>query len=338
MAADYQTGTASSPVNLLQTIVSWLVGQGYTSDASAIESSGWRSHLHKGSQYVSMRAAMDEQIWTDLPGGFYDAASGYGIGFYLGTGYSGAAAWDDQAGRPVRAGDGSTIGSGMNLPSGPVTAYHFFDDGQDNIAIVVEKSPGVFVGMFWGPDLEDSGSADPHWWFTGSSSSNLVTYEGDAIATPGHNLTMAAPLVHSQYQLIASLSQVASNGFVRVAASVFADRWLSNGNFDSDNFLYSGRFLGVCINDSPLNFHVREFPNFQYFKSRTNQTAYPDSLLLPLWSFVLMDPSGRWAPLGYPRNVFYFKGVGAGFTAGQVYQLGGQDYMVFPNFAVRKDA
>ena len=49
-------------------------------------------------------------------------------------------------------------------------------------------------------------------------------------------------------------------------------------------------------------------------------------------------PQGRWAPIGYPPTVFWTEAVGHGYSAGDVYQLGGQDYMLFPFFAVRKAA
>ena len=140
MAAAYQTGVSSSPTNLLQTLVTWLVAQGWTSDSSASDGSGWRAHLHKSGVYVNMRAAANESIWPKTPGsGNWDSGAGYGIGLYLGDGYSGAAAWSQQSGRPLRI-DGSVSGCGINLPSGSVAAYHFFDDGADNITIVVGRA------------------------------------------------------------------------------------------------------------------------------------------------------------------------------------------------------
>ena len=47
MAASYQTGIASSPTNLLQTLVAWLMAQGWTVNQSEQEGTGWRAHLVK---------------------------------------------------------------------------------------------------------------------------------------------------------------------------------------------------------------------------------------------------------------------------------------------------
>jgi hypothetical protein len=60
--------------------------------------------------------------------------------------------------------------------------------------------------------------------------------------------------------------------------------------------------------------------------------------VLPLHCFVLTDPDARWAPIGYPPSVYWCDVVGHGYGAGEVYQVGGLDYMVFPAFAVRKGA
>jgi len=144
MAADYQTGISSSPTNLLQTLVSFLSAQGWTTDSSVADGTGWRAHLHKSGLYVNLRAAMNELIWPEN-GSYHDglkgSTGGYGIGLYLGDGYSGAAAWHEQSGRPVRPTDGSTAGCGANLPSGSVAAYHIFDDGADHFVRYILVGP-----------------------------------------------------------------------------------------------------------------------------------------------------------------------------------------------------
>ena len=178
MAASYQTGTSSSPVALLQSLVAWLnTTQGWVTDLNATDASGWRAHLHKNGLYVNMRAAMNESVWN------YNHAAGYGIGLYLGDGYSGAANWRSQSGGPIQTATTNTVGAGMQLGSGAVTAYHFFDDGADHIVVVVEKSPGLFVHMGWGPSLVKTGYTLDFPYFFGSSPS----YYNCAVPTTGFN-------------------------------------------------------------------------------------------------------------------------------------------------------
>src|SRR5438477_3589060 len=131
MAASYQTGTASSPSNLLQTLATWLTAQGWTVNQSATDASGWRLHVSKNSYFMNLRAAMNETIWNT------QNRAGYGIGLYGGTGYSGAAAWNAQAGAPNASGGAIVVGASMNLNSGAIVAYHFLDDGNDHITVVV---------------------------------------------------------------------------------------------------------------------------------------------------------------------------------------------------------
>src|SRR6185369_15629320 len=135
MAAAYQTGTATDPVDLLNTLATFLSGQGWTIDSNTTDGSGKRVHAHKGSDYVNLRAAVNEAIWPNLSGSAF-----YGIGVYMGTGYNGSNGWAAQAGGPIKCGGSDTVGASMRLASGAITAYHLFDDGSDNITLVVERA------------------------------------------------------------------------------------------------------------------------------------------------------------------------------------------------------
>jgi hypothetical protein len=332
MPASYQTGISSSPTNLLQAIVTWLVAQGWTEDASGAEGSGWRAHLHKGAVYVNFRAAMNESLWPKATSGYWDKAAGYGIGLYLGTGFAGAGGWHTQDGRPTRV-DTSTSGCGMNLPSGSVAAYHFFDDGLDNIIIVVERSPGIFVHMGWGLRLVDMGVPEDFPYFFASSSAYQNT-DPNPTASRGINLTSYAPFTNGTVVNY----YVNATGFVRVDAATFSGRWVGNGNESTSTFGYTGRFMVNPLNYAGMAAVDKGHPNYNYLIGRTNQAAFADALLLPLHAFILTDPGARYAPLGYPPNVFWCEAVGSGYAAGEIKQIGGLDYMLFPYFAVRKAA
>lgn len=358
MAAAYSTGVSTSPTNLLQTFVTWLVAQGWTLDSSVLDGAGWRAHLHKGSIYVNLRAAETEQIYPDGGGKFHDSgnksdlggsalAKGWGIGGYLGTGYSGASAWDAQAGGPVRPVDGTTIGVGMNLPSGAVAAYHFFDDGADNVTLVVERSAGVVTHLGFGPALAASGQPEDFWYFFGASSSYQNTNPGPYSANrPGINVTGYAPFSpgdddEDSLQLhFPAYARVHTNGLVRVDAASYAPRWIGNGEEPEYAWGYTGKFLRCCLNQCPTaqgELDEDKFPGYQYLQGRTYQTSFAGALLLPLYLY-MNNAAGRWTPIGYPPTVFWSEAVGNGYSVGDVYQVGGDDYMVFPNFAVRKAA
>lgn len=345
MAAAYSSGISSSPTDLLQTLVTWLTSQGWTADSSVADGSGWRAHLHKGALYVNLRAAINEQIWPHSTGYHDYGDGGYGIGLYLGDGYSGANDWHEQSGRPVRQVEGSTLGAGANLPAGSVAGYHFFDDGADNIVVVVERSPGIFCHLGWGSDLAEANQPEAFPYLFGSSSQYMNTHDGVLLDDSyGINLSALPPVSHGNKErnsFSGTTTYIHTTALVRVDAATYSERWISNGNNIGEGYGYSGRFMRCALNlnpDTPGQVDETEFPGFRHLRGRIHQTAFTSALLLPLHCYVLLDPAGRWAPIGYPPPIFWTDAVGHGYASGDVYQHGGVDYMLFPNFAVLKGA
>jgi len=325
MAASYSTGTASGPTDLLQKLVTWLVAQGWTSDSSVSDGSGWRAHLHKSGLYVNMRSAVNEGIWN------YNNFNGYGIGLYLGDGYSGASNWRSQSGGPIVNGTANQVGAGMLLNSGAITAYHFFDNGSDHIVVVVEKSPGIFCHMGWGPSLVKTGYSTDFPYFWGSASAYYTTSQ--YVGQPGDLATSyppTAPIVQS--------SNTHSTCYVKVDAGTFAARWISMTNTTSGPTTtgYTGKQARTAADVANV-FTQGEYPSWVNVDSRSWQTAFSGAMLLPFHIYV-NTASARWAPIGYPPTTFYCQAVGHGWGAGEVYAVGGVNYMLFPNFAVLKAA
>lgn len=359
MAAAYSTGVSTSPTNLLQTLVTWLTGQGWTLDSSVADGLGWRAHLHKGTDYLNFRAAELEQIYPESGVGpaYHDSgnqddpdsdqlAKGYGIGFYMGDGYSGAAAWDAQSGKPERITEGSAIGVGMNLPAGSVAAYHFFDDGNDNVTVVVERSAGVVTHLGFGPALAETGQPENFAYaFAGTDSYQNTNPGPYGSNRAGINVNAWCPMTHGDkgggsLQVFGLGNHVHTNALVRVDAATFAGRWITNGNKDHLEWGYSGRFMRAAVNQNPASegeLNEDEYPGYQYLQGRIHQAAFAGALLLPIYCYSETS-AGRWAPIGYPPTVFYAEAVGHGYALGDIYQVGGLDYMIFPNFAVRKAA
>lgn len=345
MAAAYSTGISSSPTNLLQTVVSFLVTQGWTQDSSVSDGTGWRSHLHKSGLYVNLRAAMDEKIYPYDVSDYHDSFAGYGIGVYLGDGYSSGSPWIEQSGGPVRS-DGSVIGVGANLPSGSVAAYHIFDDGSDNIIVVVEKSPGVFCHFGFGPDMSEAGQPEDFPYCFGSSNCyrNVCPIADlGSVERHGVNVSALAPMSPADNDQRSDYYGNAGNhtcALVRVDVATFSGRWVGNGSGVYEGHGNTGRVMRCALKDDDDvgSYDLAEYPNYLRLRDRVHQTAYAGGVLLPLHCFVLTDPDGRWAPLGYPPSIYWCDIVGHGYGAGDTYSVGGVDHMVFPGFAVVKGA
>ena len=164
----YQTGVPANEIDLLQQLVTFLIGVGWTEDMSAAEGAGWRAHLHKSGLYVNLRAMRGEtgnSVWsTALIGGTYA-----GLGLSVGTGFNGGTPWYQQAGVPqfVSASVPYPVGvQGLttynpNLPTPfcmALTRYHFFET-DDNVVVVLERAPLNYTVCGWGPSLTKTGGA-----------------------------------------------------------------------------------------------------------------------------------------------------------------------------------
>jgi hypothetical protein len=320
----YQTGTASNPNDLLQKLVTFLTANGWTQNMSQADGTGWRAHLQKGTVYVNLKStigAVNPWAFTPNPApGASDAA----LHIYLGTGFSGAANWNAQAGGPILNGTSTTTGTSMPLPTGAVSAYHFFSDATaDNIVVVVEKTTGIFTHLGWGTSLNKSGA-----WTGGAYSFSVLN--GYSFAT-GSTLPGGKNGPTANGPLMLASSAV---GYVRADVDSFTGKWLGctdstsqpSGGYTGRNF--ATEFRGGSIPPSDI-------PNLEYFLERTVSVITSQAHLVPVRIWAPRD-AGGYSLLGTLPIVFWTRAVGMGYAAGTILTLGADSYMLFPNFAVKK--
>lgn len=328
----YQTGTASSPVNLLQTLVTWLVSIGWTQDMSQADGAGWRAHLHKSGNYVNLRAAMNESSPAIWAGGMY--AAGYSLNTYLGTGFASGSAWNAQTGGPIGSGAAYTVGTGFALPSGAIQNYYFFGDATgDNIVIVVERTPSLYVHMGWGLSLVKAGAWTGGPYFFGTVCGYYMHYTGTV--GPGNTLSASCPGCDADY-----VSD--TNCYIRIDVDAFTGKWIGVSPDTTANQGYTGKlaFSSVmpAMSYAARTIAPRFSDNFGSLPSwQNNQTSAADSRanLLPVHLYAVRD-AGQMSLIGSIPNVFSTNGVGNGFSNASEYVLGPTTYKMFPNFAVLK--
>lgn len=334
MAANYASGSASSPTDLLNSLVTFLTTQGWTIDANAVDGSGKRVHAHKGSDYINLRSAMNETPFSGLGGN-----AGYGIGLYMGTGYSGAAAWNAQAGGPVRQGAADLVGAAMLLPSGAISAYHFFDDGADNITVVVERSGGLFTHMGWGVSLVKSGTWTGGPYFYGAAMgkefSPLTSHMGD------HSNTAGAPgAIIGPYNTNSTTIQGHAL-FVRADVDSFTGKWIScSGPVTDSDEGYTGKFGGTGIEyNTSSELFPTDIPCYARLLTGRLVSAFNGQMpMLPVRIHVQRD-AGGYSFIGEIPNVFVCSASPNGAVAnGTILTIGSKNFMVFPHFVVRKFA
>lgn len=328
----YATGTAANPTALLQALATFLTSNGWTSAAAGVDGSGYRAHLHRSGVYVNLRAAENEAIWTTN-----NTGTGYGIGVYLGTGYSGAAAWNAQAGGPAPVSE--NYGAGMILPAGPYVAHHFHQDADGNVVVVVEHTGGIFAHLGFGLELSKETHTEslPYFWGSQGSYYNTSLSGASNINHGTLAISMTEPTAAHQ-----SSSTINATAFVKVPSSIqpAANNWISNGVGAAFTGAMGVR-LGVPFH-SVLDFNssgqlLNEHPRYDYLKivDRRVATAFPRALILPPILFAPDPITSRWRYLGAIPNAFGCGAVGNGWAAGDTLTIGGLDYRVYPNIAAR---
>lgn len=319
----YQTNTATSPVDLLNQLAAWLVTIGWTQDSLANDGAGRRAHLHKGAQYINLRAAMNEGS-----GAIFDTQfqAGYALALYAGTGYSGASSWKAQAGGPIISGGTATAGAAMNLPNATIT-YHFFADASgDHVRVVVDRGSSIFTHCGWGSSINKLGFAANGAYFFGACAGYYYGYGTGG----GASVTAYCPGCYGDFN-------GAQNLFVRVDVDAFTGKWIGFGSAAVANSGYTGKPGKTSIRANAVTVDAGIAGYDTTLEARTVCAQNAGQVPLPPLLYVDRDVGGS-SLIGTLPDVFRTAAVGNGFTVGQEVAIGTATYKLFPNYAVRKVA
>lgn len=140
----YQTGTATSTEDFVNTLQTFAVAQGWMLDIFSAGNS-WMA-MNNGSVYIQVRWDTNGRLGIFQSLGFVNTSTAPG------NHTNDAGLCNVDASTPYN----STISSSTNsrfldLPNGPITSYHFFtDDTTKYIYAVIQVSPGVYYHMGMG--------------------------------------------------------------------------------------------------------------------------------------------------------------------------------------------
>lgn len=317
MGFAYSTGVPSGPSDLLQKLVAFLAANGWTTNMSQAEGSGWRAHMQKGAVYVNLRAAVNEVA---------SIIQGYWLAGYVGSGYSAASGWKAQAGGPTQSGGSTINGCGMPLVNaGPYIAHHFFQDDQDNVLVVLERTSGIFSHIAFG-NLNKAGAYTGGQYFLGT-----LTFQ-DIAQTSGNEgitTTTMTPGVMGE-------SQGYPTGYFRADVDAWTGKWLSLGDSANAGWGWTGKKAGSPVGGQWGTRY--EFPVYaSAWQNHQTSDMNGQANLLPIQIYAERDSGvGGWSLLGTLPSVRFSNATTAGYSIGQEVTIGAEVWKLFPNFAVRK--
>jgi hypothetical protein len=331
MAYTYETGTASSPSDLLSKVSTILQSVGWTLDAYTEESPGYRLHLHRGSVYLHLKSADTSALLFTS-----QVNPCIGVGLSGGTGYDGLTAWDAQAGSPVDA-SGNRCGSGIQLASGTIT-YWLYDDGARTVLVTSQTSTG-YRHLAWGISMEQHGTWTGGAWLSGSTASFYLgsglsigygTANGNHIGASsfagGSYASSPAAFVYGAFESV--------TGWASIAGSAY------DGSGLWPNFTRKATFASRgSTSDGSYGMPPLEVPSTDTLITRSAQTLNSLSVLVPIQIYLKLQAGG----VGLVGRLPGLYNTNPGTHAyGTDYLLGAETYHLFPGylsgygFAVRK--
>jgi hypothetical protein len=279
----YQTGTATSPNDLLDKLRIFAIAQGWTADRWVTAGSGRELNLHKDSAYFGLRSYENETVTING-----NAALGrYGIAINGADSYSGGLAWDRQTGYPKSPATSATDQRHGYMPLvtsfGPFPAYHLFAPDSKTIYLELEVTTGTYQRLGFGSlDLFNAAAAGGGRFFYATGGNSAVTNSVGTSTWLGSGYESAWSMEEAPFRSASSGNQggTGSGSYLRCAIDAF-DNWAQAASQDASSL--TGRSCGGggthdrLLRDqslNPLNGVGITFPHVVWL-CRNDQYAHP---------------------------------------------------------------
>jgi hypothetical protein len=181
---------------------------------------------------------------------------------------------------------------------------------------MVEKTAGVFTGAMFGLSINKAAS------FTGGA-----YYFTQQV---GRQFGYDYPLPTWLQPGNISQGDGWASSFIRADIDSFTSKWLGA----SSNLTTGKVFYPMGGPDTFLRFSSNG-NNYANLFNRLTSLFNSQTILLPMRLFVDRDAGGV-SLLGDVPNLYLTNATSKGFTPGGIYSVGSENYMIFPNFAIRK--
>lgn len=320
----YITGTATSTIDLLDTLQTFLETNGWTTYHAGPDGSGKRLHMVKGDIRVNLRAAKQEKIWPDMRD---SGVERYGIGLNCSTGFDNEADWHSQPGAPTDIMN-RVVGVGIPLHGDRIPKYVInYLTSPDAVFLSCEMQEGQWVHLAFGA-LRKIGNW-PGGTFFSASRNHYYMYAKAGFTD-----------IDTENQRLFS-QETYSNTYVRADIDAFDRMWLSAGErTNAVETGYTGKpIVGALKKLSGLGYSA-SVPNYALLQcasasddGRTANTLNCLTINLPLYIYALRDPNAmnEYSLIGYIPHAYY---ANLKYLApGGIYEIdhiGGDQYSVFP--------
>lgn len=305
----YETGTWLNPSDGLDKIRVFLIAQGWTVDSFVVEAPGKRLHMHKGTFYFNAKSSDGSAMLWQATQNMVGMPE---IGFNVGTGYSAATSWRDQAG-VVKTSTAVPIGGVLQLPAGAVVAYRFdYDDLYKSLVVYVQTTVGCWRWMGFGESLIKAGVFTGGAWI---ASSTYYYYETWGQGPGGLNGVTAYP---------AGTSNDSNSGalvYARADVDAYVGKWVSCTPAD-----VTGK-AGATNVPGGWSAIPAAVPGLTNLMDRARNSLNSLSDLLPVQLFANRDTGGV-SLLGTLPNI-YATNI-TGLVPGQSYQQGVDWFTPYP--------
>jgi len=326
----YQTGTATDSDDLLQKIVAWLSGIGWTINKNA---SGF-AHVSKNGVFVNLCITSGNvNPWghtlSSAPSSTMSA-----LHLYVGSGYAGSALWNAQPGGPQGFNQTFTVGLSARLTQNAIESYCFYSDAADNICIVFEAFPTIYSHIGWGRLNKAGEYTGGEYFFAPLASDNFAM----VLNAPGNALNALCPATQNPCDIDRGAI------FIRADVDTYIDKWLSSCGSNSSYAVrgYTGRNAVSSVIGSTLNNSPAAIATYHGMQDRTVTQATMAVTLLPVMLWTPRDAGSGYSLLGAIPGVFATDAASttkAGPVApGTLIKYGADEYVLYPYFAIKREA
>ena len=281
--------------------------------------------VNKGGQYMNLRFLSAESV------GAIGIGSGTGVVATPGGAYDGGQDWYNQDATNLAADAASRLVVGALYPAG-AAVYHFFThDGDDHVWVVWKVTDGVWNYLGFGANLNNGGTytggrylcaARPGNAYSAAAAPSIHDGVDAASLPPGHSRESgfaASALVQLDYD---SLGLEWQGVVDTVATSNSNGRRLLSSCPSTYGQATSGGRGGIYVADTL----------FQRSRMGVNEGIAPVETI-----FSAERTDGTYSIIGELPNVLAMRNDGT-VQDGTVETISTDDYVVFPSFAVLKDA